>query len=152
MGDVFRMTLAEIQPSQLFISTEKLAAMLRGFDRSRMEPIPVKRLGDDVVMTDGHTRGFAAFLCGMQELPVVWDEDELDWEAYEICVEWCKEDGIRSVADLVGRVIGAAEYEERWLGRCRKMHEELEGKRAAGGRRRAPAGRAGRGGEQGVAR
>jgi hypothetical protein len=129
MGDVFRMSLAEMQPSQLFISTEKLAEVLRGFDPSRMEPIPVKRLGDDVVMTDGHTRGFAALLCGMRELPVVWDEDELDWEAYEICVAWCKADGIRSVADLVGRVIGAAEYEERWLGRCRAMHRELEQKR-----------------------
>jgi hypothetical protein len=129
MGGVFRMTLAEMQPSQLFISTEKLAAILRGFDPSHMEPIPVKRLGDDVVMTDGHTRAFAALLCGMRELPVVWDEDELDWEAYEICVEWCKEDGIRSVADLVGRVIGPTEYEERWRGPCRAMHRELEQKR-----------------------
>ena len=129
MGDVFCMSLAEIQPSQLFISTEKLAEVLRGFDPTRVEPIPVKRLGDDVVMTDGHTRGFGTFLCGMQELPVVWDEDELDWEAYEICVAWCKEDGLRSVADLVGRVIGPTEYEERWLGRCRAMHRELEQKR-----------------------
>lgn len=129
MGDVFCMSLAEMQPSQLFISTEKLAEVVRGFDPSHMDPIPVKRLGDDIVMTDGHTRGFAAFLHGRQELPVVWDEDELDWEAYEICVAWCKEDGIRSVADLVGRVIGPAEYEERWLGRCRAMHRALEQKR-----------------------
>ncbi len=129
MGDVFCMSLAEVQPSQLFISTEKLAAVLRGFDPSQMEPIPVRRFGDDVVMTDGHTRAFAAFLCGMGELPVVWDEDELDLEAYEICVVWCKEDGIHSVADLVGRVIGPAEYDERWRGRCSRMHRELERKR-----------------------
>ena len=129
MGSAFAMKLTDIQPTQLFISKEKLAEVLREFDPSRMEPIPVKRLGDDVVMTDGHTRGFAAFLCGMQELPVVRDEDELDWEAYEICVAWCKEGAIRSVADLAGRVIGPAEYEEWWLGRCRKMHEELARRR-----------------------
>ena len=125
MGDVFRMSLAEMQPSQLFISAEKLAEVLRGFDPSRMEAIPVKRLGDDVVMTDGHTRGLAAFLCGMQELPVVWDEDELDWEAYEICAAWCKSEGIRSVGDLMGRVVGREHYERLWLERCGRMHAEL---------------------------
>jgi len=127
------MRLADLQPSQLFISTEKLGEVLRAFDPSRLEPLPVKRLGRDVVMTDGHTRAFAAFLCGLREVPILWDEDALDWEAYEICVTWCREEGIHSVADLVGRVIGPAEYEDRWLRRCREMHEQLAAKRSAGG-------------------
>ena len=132
MTDGLRMKLKDLQPSQLFISTEKLAAVLQAFDPVDMEPIPVKRLGEEIVMTDGHTRGFAAFLAGLDEVPVVWDEDEMDWEAYEICVAWCKEADIRSVADLVGRVIGPADYQEKWLGRCRKMHLDLAAKRAKG--------------------
>jgi hypothetical protein len=134
VNDPFVMALGKIQPSQLFISTEKLAAVLRDFDPAHLEPIPIKRQGDDVVMTDGHTRAFAAFLSGLAEVPVVWDEEDLDWEAYEICVEWCKQDGILTVGDLVGRVIGPADCQQRWLGRCRKMHQDLEAKRGEAGK------------------
>ncbi len=88
MRDRFSVKLNEPRPSQLYISTRKLATVLRGFDAADIEPVPVKRLDEDVVMTDGHTRGFAAFLCGATEVPTVVDEDELDWEAYEICVRW----------------------------------------------------------------
>ena len=122
--------LDELQPSQLYISTAKLAEVLRSFDLARIEPVPVKRLGDDLVMTDGHTRAFAAFLCGAAEVPTVPDEDELDWEAYEICVRWCRQEGIRWVGDLVGRVVGPDDYETVWRGRCAAMHRELAEKRA----------------------
>jgi hypothetical protein len=115
---------------------ESAMLVLRDFDSARperMEPVPLKRLDGDVVMTDGHTRAFAAFLCGMEQVPTVWDEDELDWEAYRVCVAWCKDDGIRSVSDLVGRVVGREGHQELWLARCRRMHEELAEKRASGG-------------------
>jgi hypothetical protein len=125
--------LDHLQPSQLYISTEKLAAVLRDFDPARpeaMEAVPLKQLGDDLVMTDGHTRAFAAFLSGLQEIPTVWDEDELDWEAYRLCVRWCKEAGVRCVGDLVGRVLGPEDYERLWRGRCQKMHAGLAASRA----------------------
>jgi hypothetical protein len=81
-------------------------------------------------MTDGHTRAFAAFLSGMQEIPTFWDEDELDWETYRICVRWCKEAGVRSVGDLVGRLLGPEDYQRLWRGRCQEMHAELAARRA----------------------
>ena len=46
--------------------------------RGSLGPIPVKELGDQVVITDGHTRAFAAFMCGFSEVRAFWDEDELD--------------------------------------------------------------------------
>ena len=135
MVECFRMRLGQIQPTQLYISTEKLALVLRGFDSSPpgpLEPIPVKKLGGETVMTDGHTRAFAAFLCGISEVDAYWDEDELDWEAYESCVSWCKQEGIRPVGDLVGRVVGTKEYQAKWLDRCAEMHRQLDVKRAQG--------------------
>jgi len=80
-----------------------------------LEPIPVKKLGSDVIFTDGHTRAFAAFLRRALELKVIWEEDEwdtgeLDREAYEICVQWCKVEGIFTIAGLKDRVIVPEDY------------------------------------------
>ena len=87
------------------------------------------QLGKDVVSTDGHTRAFAAYLHGLSEIQVVWDEDDLDWEAYRICVEWCRREGIRSIADLRDRVVSPQQYQLLWLDRCHEMHQQLAARR-----------------------
>ena len=128
MTQSFLMSLLDLQPSQLYISSEKLAAVQRTVDFSvseAMAPLPVRPLGDRVVLTDGRTRGLAAFLAGLTCVPVSWDTDELDWEAYRICVDWCTEEGIKSVADLRDRVVGPDAHEELWGRRCREMHRRL---------------------------
>ena len=128
----FRVALAALQPSQLFICSDKLAevrrrARLTGVDA--LEPVPVRTLGGDLVLTDGHTRALAALLAGRTEVRACWETGGLDWEAYRICVRWCAQEGIRTVADLGGRVVSARDYEGLWLARCRAMHERLEEKR-----------------------
>lgn len=126
------MKLDEIQPSQLFISSEKLAQVMKTLDPTKLEsfePIPVKKLGNQVIFVDGHTRAFAAFLHGLSEVKVYWEEDELDWDAYEICVEWCMDEGIYTIANLKDRVVSSKEYEALWLKRCEKMQQDLEAKR-----------------------
>ena len=127
--DVFLMPLEKLQPSQLYISQEKLKILLKDINfilPDSIPPIPVKILMNRVVMMDGHTRAFAAFLSGIKEVPVYYDQDVLDWEAYAICVDWCLEADITSVKDFQGRVISSAEYEQQWLDRCRRMQEDLE--------------------------
>lgn len=98
-------------------------------DPKSIEPIPVKKLGDDIIFVDGHTRAFAAFLYGFSEIPVYWEYEELDWDAYKICVEWCKSEGIRTIADLKNKVIPQSEYEILWYERCENMQRNLEIKR-----------------------
>ena len=128
MVSVFLFPLAQLQPSQLYISTVKLAYVQAHWPPriEMLEPIPIKSLNGRVIYTDGHTRAFAAYRQGFAEIPVVWDEDELDWEAYQICVEWCLAEGIRTIADLEGRVIAPEPYEVLWHDRCRVMQETLE--------------------------
>ena len=126
------MKLDKIQPSQLFISSEKLSQVMKMFDSTEpesFEPIPVKNLGDQVIFVDGHTRVFVALLRGFLEVSVYWEEDELDWDAYEICVEWCKNEGIHTIADLKDKVVSLQEYEIVWLKRCEKMQQESESRR-----------------------
>jgi len=125
------MELDKIQPSQLYISSDKLSNVIGSFpsESASIEPIPIKKLRDQIVFVDGHTRAFAAFLCGFSKVPVYWEYEELDWEAYEICVEWCEEEGIHTIAGLKNRVIPHQEYEKLWYERCAKMQRELEAKR-----------------------
>ena len=131
MAKSFMMKLGEIQPSQLFINSEKLSLVMKTFDANprSIEFIPVKKIGDQVVFVDGHTRAFASFLRGISEVRVYWEEDELDWDEYEVCVDWCKKEGINTIADLKERVIPSKEYQVLWLDRCEKMQRELEAKR-----------------------
>ena len=125
------MRIDRIQPSQLFISSEKLSQVLKMFIEGSwgsMEPIPIKRLGTDIVFVDGHTRALAAYLQGLQEIPVYWEDEELDWDAYAICVEWCKKEGIQTIADLKDRIASKQDYEVLWLHRCQRMQQDLRDK------------------------
>lgn len=127
------MRLDQIQPSQLYISREKLNQVLSGFDNRRsrsIEPVPVKKLGNEVIFLDGHTRALATFLHGASDVSVYWEDEELDWEMYRICVKWCKEDGIRAIADLESRIVSQKDYETLWIKRCRSLEQELETKRS----------------------
>jgi hypothetical protein len=130
MSRTFRMALDRLQPSQLYISADKLHKVLEGTEPG--EPIPIKQLGRHLIMTDGHTRAFAAWSRGQSAVTVVWDEDELDWEAYEICVQWCEQEGIQTIADLEDRVVDGETYQTEWLDRCAAMHHKLEGRRKSG--------------------
>lgn len=120
----FVIPIAELQPSQLYISEGKLRLVREWFnpdDMSSLDPIPVKRFGEKILMTDGHTRVVAAYLAGLDSVPVYWDEYELDMRAYAIDVKWCREEGIGSPIDLTERIVPHKDYERLWRKRCMEM-------------------------------
>ena len=129
---IFWMPLSALQPSQLYINQEKLSVLQTDVDFSdpaNIPPIPVKVLDGHRAMTDGHTRAFAAYQAGTAKVPVYFDEDDLNWDAYRICVGWCQEAGIDTVADLQNRVIPPGQYKKVWLDRCLQMQNRLAEKR-----------------------
>ena len=120
----FMMPIADLQPSQLWISEGKLRLVKEWFnpdDMDNFDPIPVKRLNNNILMADGHTRAVAAHFAGFKSVPVYWDEDELDMRAYATCVKWCVDERIYSPADLAGRIVAHKDYERLWLKRCMEM-------------------------------
>ncbi|WBW96401.1 hypothetical protein [Oceanirhabdus sp. W0125-5] len=123
------MELKDIQPSQLYISSQKLDKVLEWFnpsDYDSYDAIPIKKLNGKIIFIDGHTRAYAAYLKGIESIKVYyWEEEELSWDAYQICIDWCDSEGIKSIHDLKGRVINPEEYETLWNDRCRKMQKEL---------------------------
>lgn len=122
-------SLKDLQPSQFYISQAKLSNVQAWFckdDLSNFEPLPVKVLDGIPILTDGHTRAVAAILAGLESVPLVYEEDELDWNPYHYCVEQCNQKGIHSPYDLVDRVISAQEYEEKWIGWCEQIPSKLQ--------------------------
>ena len=121
--------LKDLQPSQFYISQSKLWAVegwLDAKDLSGFEPIPVKMLDGTPVMTDGHTRAVAALRAGLEAVPLIWDEDELDWDMYRVCVAACRERSIYSPMELLPQIISEEEYKVKWDGWCDSLHAELE--------------------------
>jgi len=132
MTKTFMMKLQDIQPSQLYISSAKLAQVTKRYDPSKPEtlkPVPLEKIDNETIFVDGHTRALAAFLKGLEEIRVFWEDEELDWDEYRICVEWCKKEGIRTIGDLKNRVISPRQYNVLWLKRCEKMQQDLEARR-----------------------
>ena len=122
-------SLKDLQPSQFYISQAKLSNIQAWFhkdDLSNFEPLPVKVLDGIPILTDGHTRAVVAILAGLESVPLVYEEDELDWNLYRYCVEQCNQKGIHSPYDLVDRVISAYEYEEKWIGWCEQISSKLQ--------------------------
>ena len=129
MGDSFEMELSNIQPSQLYISKQKLAKVKEKFnpkDLSTLTVIPIKKIGKNIYYTDGHTRAFAAYQAGFKRIPVIWEDEDLDWEMYEICLKWCKDAGLYSIVDLSNRIVDQKEYEILWYKRCDELHKKIE--------------------------
>ncbi len=124
----FEMDLGNIQPSQLYISNQKLAKVKEKFDPkdiSTLDTIPIKKLRNTIFYTDGHTRAFAAYQAGYEKIPVIWENEELDWEMYEICIKWCRGAGIYTIADLNTRVVKQKDYKSLWYKRCDDLNKKL---------------------------
>lgn len=132
MKDIFKLHQSKIQPSQLYINQTKLNTVLEAIEQNQtqmLEPIPIKEIDGDLVSTDGHTRAVAWLLSGNEYVDVEWEDEDLDWDAYRICVQWCKAKGITTIVDLKQRVISHENYEVLWYGRCKQMQEDLDRKR-----------------------
>lgn len=126
--EVLTLSLDEIQPSQLYINQAKLLQIenyLDSNDKQQIEPLPIKKIGQTIFFTDGHTRAFSLWKQGIREVKVYWDKTELDWFAYFVCIDWCQRAGINKIGDLSERMLAEKEYQQLWLNRCQNMRQKL---------------------------
>jgi len=125
----FFIDIDSIQPSQLYLSLDKIEEIKRKYDEITpdiFEEVPIKKLNKDTIYTDGHTRAYILWQYGYDSIKVVWEDDNLDWEAYQICVDWCKAEGITKISDLKNRVINNESYQIKWIKRCQDLFKSLE--------------------------
>ncbi|MFB6270555.1 MAG: histone acetyltransferase [Halobacterium sp.] len=124
-----RLPIAAVRPTQLYLSSEKVAdaAAWFDFDDPDYDPLPVFEYDGDWYLSDGHTRAFLAHLAGVDGLRVERDDglrEEYDFGVYEAAIEWCDEGDVTEIADLVGRVVEPDTFEEVWIARCQQVGEE----------------------------
>jgi len=112
----------QITPSQLYLSSERL----KDVNNIETEPLPIRRIGDELFFTDGHHRAFTLYKKGEKEVEVYTDEDDMDWLQYLICVNWCEKEGIYTIADMSDRIVSEKEFNELWIERCQSMHEQVD--------------------------
>jgi len=118
-----------LQPSQIYINKAKLEAIIEvindeGF--AALEPIPIKELDTEMVIVDGHTRALAYHIFDIQEVEVVFEDEELDWQMYRFCVYWAKENDIFAPQHLEERIISNEDYQVLWIDQCQKAKEYLK--------------------------
>lgn len=115
----------KLQPSQFYINKDSIEILRNNFHSRLFEPVPVKIIGQDIVITDGHTRTCYLIEKGFDYIPTTEEKDELDWEAYIINVKDCKERGVFSAADLVKCIVSNDEFKLKWNKYCDDVHEKL---------------------------
>lgn len=121
-----KLPLKELQPSQLYLSQDKVQKVTSWYDSSPMTPIFVRKFAncDDWVITDGHTRAFVASLKGATTIPVQLDEEAYSdtvIKLYEQCINWCREESISQISDLATRQLSQDDYQVFWIARCQKQ-------------------------------
>jgi hypothetical protein len=120
---------ADVRPSQLYLSSEKLADVLEWFDFDDPEygPLPVFEHEGEWYLSDGHTRAFAAYLAGEEALSVERDpevREKYDFDVYLACLSWCEEEGVEKVSDFRGRIVEPETFQEVWIDRCQQAGAE----------------------------
>lgn len=124
---VFFLKLGYIQPSQMYISKSKLDSVMNRFDSSKPETLGimlVRRIDDDIVLTDGHTRAYTAFQLGLDKVAVSWDRDKGDITEYELAVDHVRSKGVRTIADCI--VLSHERYEQKWYVFCKQIRKDLK--------------------------
>jgi hypothetical protein len=125
------MSIDDLGLTQIYLSQKKIEKVLKWFKKSLegFEPVPVHDfLGNgDLYLSDGHTRAFVAWLNGVKEIPVVYDEDEIitceiGQILYKKDIGWCERIGLHHVSSLKNRIISQSDYETFWMGRCGALY------------------------------
>lgn len=126
MDKTFKVKLKNILPSQLYINEEKLDIINRSFNPNDYKPFPIKKIGNNIFFTDGHTRAYSLFSKNIDEIDCQWDEDELSWTAYLVCLSWCREKNIKWIGDLKDFIVSKDQYKILWHDKCSELHEKLK--------------------------
>lgn len=132
MNDTFYINIDDLGLSQIYLNRDKVKNILSWFDPltiNEYEPLPVYDFfgNGKYILTDGHTRAYLSYKCGLTTIPVKIDNDEtvtckLGRILYKEYIGWCNQFNLKSIKDLEYRIIPPDDYEFLWIKRCERLY------------------------------
>ena len=119
---IFKIDLAQIQPSQFYIDKDKISAISSFIHNPEDIIIQVLPSKDRYISLDGHTRLYYAVMNGWNSVYAVKEESD-EW-LYTFVRE-AKNRNIYTPMDMV--MVSHSEYEEKWNGFCDALFAETDG-------------------------
>lgn len=112
----FNLPLNLIQPSQFYVSRQKLQAIRSFIKKAEDIVIPVIHMNDRYISLDGHTRLYLAHEQGWKSVhAIISDTDDWIWQF----IEEAEKRGIYLPSDL--QLVSQEEYEICWNAFCDKI-------------------------------
>ena len=117
--------------SQIYLSADKIASVMKWFDPQRMDnfhPLTVHDFGNNIyTLTDGHTRTYVAYKNGVSFLPAVYDNDDIVTNRigqmlYKADIDWCRRFKITHIKHLENRILNKSDYQKLWKERCDRSY------------------------------
>lgn len=108
--------ISNLSLSQIYLSKKKIECVTAWFTTSliNFQPVCVRDFlsNGNLHITDGHTRTYVAWLNGIKQIPVIYDNCEivsceLGQIQYENDIEWCKRFDLHNISSLSNRILPA---------------------------------------------
>ena len=112
--------ITDLHPTQLYLSEKKLQdiqMLYQSEENINVDPISILKVGNRLLITDGHHRAYQALLAGRDTISAEFDRDGGD-ALYALYAQACEERKIDSVLDLKHRILPQEEYEAKWYNWC----------------------------------
>lgn len=112
--------ITDLHPTQLYLSEKKLQdiqMLYQSEENINVDPISILKVGNRLLITDGHHRAYQALLAGQDTISAEFDQDGGD-ALYALYAQACEERKIDSVLDLKHRILPQEEYEAKWYNWC----------------------------------
>lgn len=119
--EIFYINIKDIQPSQFYVDMDKVKAIESFIESEEDICIPLTKIKDYFVSTDGHTRLYYATIKGYSSIRAFFTEPENYLEKF---VEEARKRNVYSPYDL--KLISHEEYKIKWHKFCHDFFSEME--------------------------
>lgn len=118
-------------PNNLYLNEVKIESVKKGYDSDNVlliPPILVGIIDNELSLIDGHSRAWVAYKNGMSTIKAIVkpvEQIQGSEELYRRIHEIAKKNQIFNISHLSNSILSAEEHEEKWVGLCNKIIDEL---------------------------
>jgi hypothetical protein len=122
--------ILDLRPNNWYINRAKLDRVReawRAGEGYNLPPVLVTHIDGEPSLIDGHARAYAAFEKGRSEIKAIVEylgDIEGSRKLYEHIHREGPDIGVRTVADLAGRIVEPEEHKRLWIDYCDRWLQE----------------------------